>query len=127
MDDAQRRVLCQLVAGILLADDRLADDERGFLHRVYARSGLPTSEWESVRPIPMGEAAAALRTLPGEIQSQVAALLVEAAVADGVIDARERLYLLIVAAAMGIDAIAMEQRIARRLEALADRPPMSRP
>ncbi len=119
-------MLCRLVAGIVLADEHLADDERQFLHRVYARSGVPAEEWESLAPIPVGEASAALRALPKDAQTQVAALLVEAAVADGIIDARERVYLLVVAAAMGIDAVAMEQRVARRLEALADRPPMSR-
>ena len=119
-------MLCRLVAGILLADDHLADDEKTFLDRVYARSGVPVEERESIRPIPVGEASAALRDLPREVQTQVAALLVEAAVADGVIDARERVYLLVVAAAMGIDAVAMEQRIARRLEALSERAPMSR-
>jgi hypothetical protein len=119
-------MLCRLVAGILLADDHLADDEKTFLDRVYARSGVPVEERESIRPIPVGEASAALRDLPKEVQTQVAALLVEAAVADGVIDARERVYLLVVAAAMGIDAVAMEQRIARRLEALSERAPMSR-
>jgi hypothetical protein len=126
VDDAERRMLCRLVAGILLADDHLADDERQFLHRVYARSGVPAAEWDAIQPIPVGEASAALRELPKEVQSQVAALLVEAAVADGVIDARERVYLLVVAAAMGIDAVAMEQRLARRLEALSERAPMSR-
>jgi uncharacterized tellurite resistance protein B-like protein len=127
MDDAQRRILCQLVTGIVLADDHLAEEERSFLQRVYARSGLPAAEWDSIRPIPAGEAAPALRSLPSELQAKVAALLVEAAVADGIVDARERVYLMVVAAAMGIDALAMEERVTRRLEALADRPPMSRP
>jgi hypothetical protein len=110
---------------MLLADDHLAEDEKRFLHRVYARSGVPVEAWDSLAPIPVGEASAALRDLPKEVQTQVAALLVEAAVADGVIDARERVYLLVVAAAMGIDAVAMEQRVARRLEALSERAPMS--
>jgi uncharacterized tellurite resistance protein B-like protein len=127
VDPAERRVVCELVAGVLLADDVLADAEQHFLKRVFVRCGLPEDEWGAVQPKPVGEASAALRDLPKDLQARVAALLVEAAVADGVIDPRERVYLLVVSAAMGIDAVAMEQRLAQRLEVLAERGPMSRP
>ena len=128
MEAAERRVVCELVAGVLLADDHLADEEQVFLKRVFVRRSLPEEdEWGTIKPKPVGEASAALRDLPKELQARIAALLVEAAVADGVIDPRERVYLLVVSAAMGIDAVAMEQRLAQRLEVLADRGPMSRP
>jgi uncharacterized tellurite resistance protein B-like protein len=126
VDDSERRMLCQLVAGVVLADGHLADDEKRFVERVYARAGLPEGSWETLRPIPVGEASAAMRELPRALQTQVAALLVEAAVADGVIHPRERVYLLVVAAAMGLDAVVMEQRIAARLEVLSERAPVSR-
>jgi tellurite resistance protein len=45
----------------------------------------------------------------------VMALLVEAAVVDGRVDPRERALLLVAAAALGIDATAVEERITRRL------------
>jgi len=127
VDVADRRKICQLVAGILVSDDDFADAERSFLQRIYARFGLPPDEWAEVQPIAVGAAAATLRELPADTHAKVVALLVEAAIADGVVDARERVYLLVVAAAMGIDAIAMEQRIAKRLELLAERGPMSMP
>lgn len=127
MDVADRRKICQLVAGVLVADEELADVEKSFLQRIYARFGLPPDEWQRVEPIPAGAATAALRELPPDMHMRVIALLVEAAVADGVVEPRERVYLLVAAAAMGIDAVAMEQRIAKRLEALAERGPMSMP
>ena len=127
MDVADRLKVCQLVAGVLHSDDDYAPVEEHFLARVYRRFGLPPEQWEQVQPIPMGAASAALRELPPDAHTKIAALLVEAAIADGVVDARERVYLLVAAAAMGIDPIAMEQRIARRLEALAERGPMSSP
>jgi uncharacterized membrane protein YebE (DUF533 family) len=127
VDVEDRRRICRLVAGLLVSDDEFAPAEKSFLQRIYARFGLPPDEWEKLEPIPVGEASGALHELPAEMHTRVAALLVEAAIADGVIDARERVYLLVAAAAMGIDAVEMEQRIAKRLEALAERGPMSMP
>jgi uncharacterized tellurite resistance protein B-like protein len=127
VDVTDRLKICQLVAGVLHADDDYAPAEKHFLARVYARFGLPPEQWDQVQPIPMGAASAALRELPADAHTKIAALLVEAAIADGVVDARERVYLLVAAAAMGIDPIAMEQRIVKRLEALAERGPMSNP
>jgi uncharacterized tellurite resistance protein B-like protein len=126
VDDSERRRLCSLVKGVLLADDHFADDERRFMERVAVRAGLPPDEIASLSPIAVGDASAAMRAMPREAQNQVAALLVEAAVADGVIHPRERVYLLVVAAAMGLDAVVMEQRIAARLEVLSERAPASR-
>lgn len=122
-----RRQICQLVAGVLVSDDDFADVEKRFLQRIYARLELPPDEWESVQPTPVGAATAALRQLPVETHTKVAALLVEAVVADGVVEPRERVYLLVAAAAMGIDAVVMEQRLASRLQTLAERGPMSMP
>lgn len=127
MTSADRLKICQLVAGILVSDEHFSEAEQSFLQRVYARCGLPMDEWATVEPIPVGEASAALRALPEDARVKVAALLVEAAVADGIVDARERVYLLVAAAAMGIDAVVMEQRIARRLEIYAERGPASNP
>lgn len=117
MDLDDRRTICELVAGILLADDELAHEELAFLHKIYARCGLGADEWDQLRPIPAGEASAALRALPPEVQNKVVALLVDGSIADGHVDPEERAYLLVAAAAMGIDADVLEQRISSRLAA----------
>jgi tellurite resistance protein len=127
VDLATRRQICRLVAGVLLSDEHFADAEKRFLQRIYARFELPPEECAEAEPIPVGAATAALRELPADVHGKVAALLVEAAIADGVIDPRERVYLLVAAAAMGLDAVEMEQRLAKRLETLAERGPMSLP
>jgi tellurite resistance protein len=127
MEIADRRKICQLVAGILVSDDEFVEEEAGFLHRIFLRFGLPVEEAAEVQPIDAGSASSALRELPPEVQAKVVALLVEAAVADGIVDPRERAYLLVAAAALGIEADVMEQRIASRLERFEHQGPMSNP
>lgn len=127
MEIADRRKICQLVAGILVSDEYLADEESSFLQRIYARFDLPAEEAAHVEPIDAGAASAALRQLPDEVRVKVVALLVEAAIADGVVDPRERAYLLVAAAALGIEGHEMEERIARRLARLEAQGPMSNP
>lgn len=127
MEIENRRNICRLVAGILVSDDVVTEEEHSFLERVYQRFGLSPDEMQTVDPIEAGAASGALRQLPAPVQAKVVALLVEAAIADGVVDARERAYLLVAAAALGIDGDVMEQRIAQRLEKLETHGPMSRP
>lgn len=127
MEISDRRKICQLVAGILVSDEYFSEEEEGFLKRIFVRFGLPAEEAALVQPIDAGAASATLRQLPEPVQTKVVALLVEAAIADGVVDARERAYLLVAAAALGIDAHVMEQRIASRLEKLDRQGPMSNP
>ena len=50
-----------------------------------------------------------------DVQLRVMALLVEAAVVDGLVVPEERALLLASAATLGIEASALEERIARRL------------
>lgn len=127
MEIRDRRKIGQLVAGILVSDDHLAEVEEGFLRRIFVRFGLPPEDALHVQPIDAGAASSALRQLPAEVQAKVVALLVEAAVADGIVDPRERAYLLVAAAALGIDADVMEQRIAARLARIERQGPMSNP
>ena len=61
---------------------------------------------------------AVLRTLDSNAQARILALLVDAAAVDGEIDPRERALLLAAAASLGIEATALEERIAQRLQAL---------
>jgi len=127
MEIDDRRNICRLVAGILVSDEEVTAEEYDFLERIYQRFGLAPDEMKTVAPIEAGAASAALRQLPEPVQAKVVALLVEAAIADGVVDARERAYLLVAAAALGIDGDVMEQRIAQRLERFESHGPMSNP
>jgi uncharacterized tellurite resistance protein B-like protein len=127
MDVDDRRRICQLVAGILMADERFSEVEQAFLRRVCARFALASDEWERVAPIDPGIASTELRRLPEAVRGKVMALLIEAALADGVVDPSERLFLLLAAAAFGIDADVVEQRITARLETLDRQGPMSNP
>jgi uncharacterized tellurite resistance protein B-like protein len=127
MDIEDRRRVCQLVAGILAADEDFSEPEQAFLRRVCFRFGLPPDEWVAVAPVEPGVASAELRRLPEGTQAKVLALLIEAALADGVVVARERVFLLVAAAAFGIEAHVMEQRIAARLETIERQGPMSNP
>jgi hypothetical protein len=87
------------------------------MRRAIAKLRLPTSDGppESLRNN-LGSATNTLRTLDQDAQSRVLALLVEAAVVDGVVEPREHALLLAAAAALGIEATALEERIARRLK-----------
>ena len=127
MEEADRRTICQLVAGVLFADDDFAEEERAFLRRVTRRFNLPEDEWQRIEPIAAGAASQALRELPEHVRTKVVALLIEATVADGVVDGRERAYLLVAGAALGIDADVIEQRIRKRLEVLEGQGPLSDP
>lgn len=127
MDVADRRKICQLVAGILVSDEHFAAEEQAFLSRIYARFQLEDDGWKDLEPLDAGAAAATLRELPYEVRHRVVALLIEAAVVDGVVDARERAYLLVASAALGIDADVMERRLVERLDRLPEQGPLSNP
>lgn len=121
----ERRNICRLVAGILVSDEDFAESERSFLARIYARFGLPEEESATIDPVDVGSAAGVLRELPDEVQAKVLALLIEAAIADGVVDGREHAYLLVAGAALGIEADVVEKRVAKRLQAATG--PLSNP
>lgn len=127
MDMEDRRRICRLVAGIIVSDDHVAEAEASFLRRVYVRFRLPAEEAAEVVPIDAGAASNALRLLPDRVRAKVVALLVEAAIADGIIHPQERAYLLVAAAALGIEGDVMEKRIAARLERFSEQGPLSDP
>jgi len=118
MDVEERNKVCRLIETMIAADGELADVEREFLRRIVERFGLP--EREDGGPFSendVGRATMTLRTLAPDVQLRVMALLVEAAVIDGRVDPKERALLLASAAALGIEATALEERIAARLRA----------
>lgn len=119
VDIEQRAKVCQLIEAVIAADGVVVPEERDFLQRAIARFKLPDHD-EAVASIrggirDLGSATTVLRNLDPDVQTRVMALLVEAAVVDGVVEPNERALLLSAAAALGIEATALEERIARRL------------
>lgn len=113
VDESQRAKVYQLLEAVISADGVITDEERDFMRKATARFGLPTEGPESLRDI--GSTMSTLRDLHPDTRSRVLALLVEAAVVDGEVEPRERALLLAAAATLGIEATALEERIARRL------------
>jgi uncharacterized tellurite resistance protein B-like protein len=115
VDADTRTKVYQLLEAIVSADGVITDAERDFMDKAIARFRLPTdAPPQSLRDV--GSTTSTLRELDSDSQSRVLALLVEAAVVDGEVDPRERAMLLAAAAALGIEATALEERIARRLK-----------
>jgi uncharacterized tellurite resistance protein B-like protein len=116
VDVEERAKVCELIEAVIAADGVIADEERDFLQRVVDRFGLSESDRaDRVVMSDLGRTTATLRTLAPDVQTRVMALLVEAAVVDGKVVPEERALLLASAAALGIEASALEERIARRL------------
>ena len=117
MDVEERHKVCQLIEAVIAADGVVADAEREFLRKIVERFGLPARETSPLSGNDFGRATTTLRDLAPDVQSRVMALLVEAAVIDGRVDPQERALLLASAATLGIEATALEERIAWRLRA----------
>jgi len=116
MEIEERYKVCQLVEAMISADGVITDDEREFLRKIVERFGLPARESGPVSQSDFGRTTATLRALEPDVQTRVMALLVDAAVIDGRVDPQERALLLASAATLGIDATALEERIAWRLK-----------
>jgi uncharacterized tellurite resistance protein B-like protein len=120
MDVEEQHKVCQLIEAVIAADGVVADAEREFLRKIVERFGLPERESGPLSAEnDFGRTTTTLRTLPPDVQTRVMALLVEAAVIDGRVDPQERALLLASAATLGIEATALEERIAWRLRANA--------
>jgi uncharacterized tellurite resistance protein B-like protein len=105
-----------LIEAVIAADGVVLDAEREFLRRVVERFRISREERpDRVLTSDPGRATATLRALAPDAQARVMALLVDAAVVDGIVQPEERALLLAAAATLGIDAGALEERIARRL------------
>ncbi len=116
MDAEQREKVIGLIEDVIAADGVVSDEEREFLRRVVERFGMSADEVASAPSRDLGSSVATLRALDSDVQMRVMALLVEAAVVDGCVAPEERALLLSSAASLGIDAQALEERIARRLK-----------
>lgn len=115
MEVPERAKVRQLIEAVITADGVVSDEEREFLRRVMQRFGMSEDASTEVPGSDPGRATATLRGLAPDVQSRVMALLVEAAIVDGEVVPEERALLLASAATLGIDACALEERIARRL------------
>jgi len=131
MEADERHKICQLIESMLAADGSISAVERDFLKRVVERFGLP--ERDST-PVPsaaesaVGRSTETLRSLAPDVRIRVMALLVDAAVVDGVVAPEERALLMASAATLGIEATALEERIAGRLRggvSMSPRPPIT--
>ncbi len=123
MNVAERVKICKLIEGVIGADGVIRSEEREFLRRVARRFGI-SYELLEVGPVadvaPMSDPGRAARTLRGlepEVQARVMALLIESAVSDGEVAPHERTLLMVAAAALDIDAAAVEERVSARLDA----------
>lgn len=123
MDVEERHKVCELIEAVIAADGVVQDAEREFLRRIVERFGLPERSAGTLSVNDFGRTTTTLRTLGPDVQARVMALLVEAAVIDGRVDPQERALLLASAATLGIEATALEERIAWRLRANASIPP----
>jgi uncharacterized tellurite resistance protein B-like protein len=118
MDDEMRAKVSALLEAVVAADGLIRPEERDFVRRAASRWKLPEPDAPlSLRNL--GTATEVLRALDPSAQARVLALLVDAAAADREVHPREHALLLAAAAALGIDATALEERIVQRLKAPA--------
>lgn len=120
MDDDTRAKVSALLAAIVTADGVIRPEERDFVRRAAQRWKLPEPE-EPLSLITLGSATEALRALNPAAQACVLAALVDAAVVDHHLDPREHALLLAAAAALGIEATALEERVLQRLKTPPER------
>ncbi len=124
MDVEERHKICRLIEAVIAADGVVASAEREYLRKIIERFGLPARDASApLAETDLGRTTSTLRALAPDVQTRVMALLVEAAVIDGHVDPQERVLLLASAATLGIEATALEERIAWRLRANASQPP----
>jgi uncharacterized tellurite resistance protein B-like protein len=117
MSPEEQAKVIELIEAVIGADGVVVEEERAFLRRVIDRFRLSAEERaDGVVESNPGRTTLTLRTLGPDSQMRVMALLVDAAVVDGWVAPEEHALLLASAATLGIDAAALEERIARRLK-----------
>jgi uncharacterized tellurite resistance protein B-like protein len=119
MDDETRAKVSALLEAVVTADGVIRPEERDFVRRAAARWKLPDPDAPlSLRSL--GSATEVLRALDPAAQVRVLAVLVDAAAVDHDLDPREHALLLAAAAALGIEATALEERLLQRLKAASE-------
>jgi uncharacterized tellurite resistance protein B-like protein len=120
MDIGTRQKICQLVAGIIIADDILDEKEEAFVDRLIKSFGVGESGRDVIFPlVDRNEAAEQIKELPKDAQDAALALLIEAARVDAQIAPEEREYLLAIARALDIPDTEVAKRVAEQLGAAA--------
>jgi uncharacterized tellurite resistance protein B-like protein len=123
MSPEDQAKVIHLIEAVIGADGIVVEEELAFLRRVIERFHLsPEDRAGGVFASDPGRATLTLRELGPDARMRVLALLVDAAVVDGCVAPEERALLLASAATLGIDATALEERIAQRLESIAPGP-----
>ncbi len=116
MDIETRQKICQLVAGIIIADDILDDKEEAFVDRLIQSFGVGESGRDVIFPlVDREEAAEQIKQLPKEAQEEAMKLLIEAACIDGQIAPEEREYLRTIGSALEISDATLAKRVADQL------------
>lgn len=116
MEREEQLKVVELIEAMIAVDGVVVEEERAFLRKVIARFGLSQAERaDHVAASTPGRTTTTLRALAPDLQTRVMALLVEAAIVDGRVDPEEHALLLASAAAIGLEADVLEERIARRL------------
>ena len=124
MSPEEQAKVIELIEAMIGADGVVVEEERAFLRRVVDRFRLsPEDRADGVVASDPGRTTLTLRALEPDAQMRVMALLVDAAVVDGCVAPEERALLLASAATLGIEATALEERIARRLKSGIPGPP----
>jgi uncharacterized tellurite resistance protein B-like protein len=117
VDEIFKRKVCQLIAGIVVADDDLDPAESAFIDRMLERFGIPPEERDIIFPIvDTEEAVKKVGELPAEAQAETLELLVQAATADGKVVPAERDYLKAVVKAMNRDERDLARLVAKYLK-----------
>jgi uncharacterized tellurite resistance protein B-like protein len=116
MDIGTRQKICQLVAGIIIADDILDEKEEAFVDRLIKSFEVGESGRDVIFPlVDRNEAAAQIKDLPKEAQEAALTLLIEAACVDSQIAPEEREYLKAIADALEIPDTTLAKRVAEQL------------
>lgn len=91
MEDAHKKLYCQVVATLIIADAAVTDAERGFLERLMDRLGLSPEDKSSViNSVNIGDSVEdKVLALPLPIRAQLLTELEAVAAVDEHIDARE--------------------------------------
>ena len=115
MDLELRRKLFRLIAGVLFVDRRLDAAEDVFLARLCAELELSQGERQTLKPVAdPSEATRAMRALPETVRAEAFERVIDAAVADVVVAAAERRYLMAVGEAIGMTGEQVEARLGER-------------
>ena len=117
MDLETRQKICQLVAGIIIADDILDATEEAFVDRVIKSFGIDDPAREVIFPlVDHKDASEQIKEMSKEAQDEALRLLIEAACVDGKIVPEEREYLGAITEALEISAADLDQRLDKQLK-----------